>query len=159
MLGPLRITGWSDDQARSGPVTELATYLALHPGRRYTTEELRDPLSIGKARALEASTIRTYANTLRRAVGTHLPDAGRLGYALTDAGTDWQRFTELAQPAADGTDLAEQARRLTDALALVRGAPFSDLPSTGFGWIATELSSPRSKLRSSPPPDVWLTSP
>ncbi|GAC1409199.1 MAG: hypothetical protein NVSMB57_01520 [Actinomycetota bacterium] len=77
VLGPFRATGWPDDQTRSSPVVNLATYLALHPQRPYSAEELRDPLSVGKARALEADTIRTYANTLRRSVGPdHLPDAG-----------------------------------------------------------------------------------
>jgi hypothetical protein len=140
VLGPFRVTGWPDDQARSTPVVNLATYLALHPGRPYSAEELRDPLSVGKARALEADTIRTYANTLRRTVGPdHLPDAGRKGYTLAVVDTDWHRFLELSAHTNGDDDPAEQARRLAAALALVRGLPFSQLPANGFGWVATEL--------------------
>lgn len=140
VLGPLRVVGWPDDQARSVPVLDLATYLALHPGRAYTAEDLRDPLSIGKPRALEADTIRTYASTLRRAVGSdHLPDAGRRGYTLTAAGTDWHDFRGLTSAAATATEPVGQARLLAEALALVRGLPFAELPSSGFGWVATEL--------------------
>jgi len=139
VLGPLRITGWPDGQARSGPVVELATYLAFHPGRTYTTDELRDPLSVGKARALEGDTIRTYASSLRRAVGIdHLPDAGRKGYALAGFDTDWQRFIQYTNRKTDG-DQAGQAAALADALALIRGLPFTDLPANGLGWVATEL--------------------
>jgi hypothetical protein len=138
VLGPYRITGWPADQPQSVPVIDLATYLALHPERAYTAEELRDPLSIGKPRALEADTIRTYANTLRRTVGPdRLPDAGRRGYTLTAADTDWRRFLELS--AATGVKLADEARSLAEALAVVRGLPFTELPPKGFGWVATEL--------------------
>ena len=140
VLGPFRVTGWPDDQTRSTPVVDLATYLALHPGRPYSAEELRDPLSVGKARALEADTIRTYANTLRRTVGPdHLPDAGRKGYVLSEVDTDWHRFVELSAPTNGDHGPAEQAQRLAGALALVRGLPFSELPANGFGWVATEL--------------------
>jgi hypothetical protein len=140
LLGPFRIAGWPDDQARSTPVLDLATYLAVHPERAYTAEELRDPLSIGKPRALGADTIRTYANTLRRTVGAdHLPDAGRQGYTLSASGTDWHRFVERSSSAPRDKEPADEARSLADALALVRGAPFAELPSNGFGWVATEL--------------------
>jgi hypothetical protein len=127
--------------ARSEEPAGRTTYLALHPSRTYTAEELRDPLSIGKARALEADTIRTYASTLRRSVGAeHLPDAGRRGYALTKAGTDWHRFIELSAAVTTNDDGgADGAGSLAQALALVRGAPFSELPNSGFGWVATEL--------------------
>ncbi|MDQ6615415.1 MAG: bacterial transcriptional activator domain-containing protein [Actinomycetota bacterium] len=136
----LRITGWPADQPRSVPVIDLATYLALHPERPYTAEELRDPLSIGKPRALEADTIRTYAGTLRRSVGAdRLPDAGRRGYALSGALTDWRRFNDPLAAVAHGAEPAEQAASLPEALALVRGSPFCDLPANGFGWVATEL--------------------
>jgi hypothetical protein len=140
VLGPFRVSGWPDDQARSTPVVDLAIYLALHPQRPYSAEELRDPLSVGKPRALEADTIRTYANTLRRTVGPdHLPDAGRKGYSLSAVDTDWHRFVELSGHTNGDHDPAEQARRLAGALALVRGLPFSELPANGFGWVATEL--------------------
>jgi hypothetical protein len=140
VLGPLRISGWPDDQPRSAPAVDLATYLALHPGRPYTAEELRDPLSIGKPRALEAGSIRTYAGTLRRNIGIdHLPDLGRKGYALAAADTDWHRFVALTEPNPNGDAPAKRARSLAEALALLRGLPFTDLPNNSFGWVATEL--------------------
>jgi hypothetical protein len=140
VLGPYRITGWPADQAQSVPVIDLASYLALHPGRAYTAEELRDPLSIGKPRALEADTIRTYANTLRRIVGPdRLPDAGRRGYTLAAADTDLHRFLELSAAPPAPVAPADEARSLAEALALVRGPPFTELPAKGFGWVATEL--------------------
>ncbi|MDQ6615488.1 MAG: hypothetical protein M3083_12270 [Actinomycetota bacterium] len=93
-------------------------------------------MSIGKPRALEADTIRTYAGTLRRAVGAdHFPDAGRRGYTLSGAARDWGRFRDLVVTVAHGGEPARQAQ----ALALVRGSPFSELPNSGFGWVATEL--------------------
>ena len=142
VLGPYRIDGWPEDDARSTPIIDLATYLALHPERPFTAEELRDPLSIGKTRALTADTIRTYASTLRRIIGTeHLPEAGRKGYSLATSGTDWHDFLRLSSPTSNPDEPANttQAEALAAALALVRGPPFSDLPSTGFGWVATEL--------------------
>jgi len=140
VLGPFRVSGWPADPPRSSPVIDLATYLALHSDRPYTAEELRDPLSVGKPRALEADTIRTYANKLRRTVGPeHLPEAGRRGYALSDFDTDWRRFLEFTAAAEARTEPADQALSLTEAMALVRGLPFAELPTNGFGWVATEL--------------------
>jgi hypothetical protein len=138
--GPVAGHGLDQRAAPSVPVVDLATYLALHPQRPYTAEELRDPLSLGKARALEADTIRTYASTLRRAVGAdHLPDAGRAGYALAGFGSDWARFQEIVGGVAPEDEPALEAAKLAEALSLIRGAPFSDLPASGFVWVATEL--------------------
>jgi len=140
VLGPFRVTGWPGDQGRAASVVELATYLALHPGRSFTAEELRDPLSTGKARALEADTIRTYANTLRRVLGVErVPDAARRGYSLLGAGSDWQLFEERLGAAAADSSPAETAASLVAALALLRGRPYSELPRSGYGWVATEL--------------------
>jgi hypothetical protein len=99
VLGPLSVTGWPDGQAPTTPVVELAVYLTLHPDRPLSAEDLRDPLSAGRTKALGADTIRTYANTLRRILGAErVPDAARQGYTIDGAGSDWQQFTAIALP-------------------------------------------------------------
>ena len=140
VLGPFHMTGWPDDQVPSASVVELATYLVLHPDRPRTAEDLRDPLSAGKTKALTADTIRTYANSLRRCLGAErVPDAARHGYTVTGAGSDWQHFVELRDQAGDDAEPAVAAQALAAALVLVRGQPFSGLPKAGYGWVATEL--------------------
>ena len=139
VLGPFRIDGWPGEEPRSAPVVELAAYLALHPERSFTPEELRDPLSVGKSKALNADTVRSYAGLLRKAAGVErLPEATRQGYRLVGAATDWHRFLAHAQSTA-GPASAREAERLVAALNLVRGPPYAALPASGFGWVATEL--------------------
>jgi hypothetical protein len=112
----------------------------LHPDRFPGAEDLRDPLSTGRPKALSADTIRTYANTLRRLLGAdRVPDAGRSGYSLEGATSDWRQFVDCRNAATAGASPAEQAKALASALALVRGRPYSDMPRSGYGWVATEL--------------------
>jgi DNA-binding SARP family transcriptional activator len=121
-------------------VAELAAYLSLHSDRPRNAEELRDPLSVGRAKPLSADTIRTYANTLRRVLGTdRVPDAARRGYTLAGCTTDWQRFLDYRAAARPDAPPAEAAQALASCLSLVRGRPFSDLPVSGYGWVATDL--------------------
>jgi hypothetical protein len=118
----------------------LAAYLSLHSDRPRNAEELRDPLSVGRAKSLSADTIRTYANTLRRVLGAdRVPDAARRGYTLVGASTDWHRFLDRRAAAGADAPPSETAEALASALASVRGRPYSDLPLSGYGWVATDL--------------------
>lgn len=137
ILGPVRVSGWPGDTPERATVTELAAYLALHPGG-HTAAVLADALS-NPDRRLSLDSVRTYLNALRRALGAGaVPDGGHSGYTLPGVTTDWHRFQALtadstdAPHSTDGPDSSLQ--RAVDALSLVRGAPFADSPRGGYEW-------------------------
>jgi hypothetical protein len=140
VLAGFCVTGWPEGQIPTASVVELAAYLTLHGDRPRSAEDLRDPLSAGRAKALSADTIRTYANTLRRVLGPdRVPDAARRGYSIVGATSDWQQFLEHRAAAPPDAPPAVAAAALVAALALVRSRPYAGLPRSGYGWVATEL--------------------
>ena len=129
ILGPVRVVGWPGSQPERAAVTEIAAYLALHPGG-HTAAALADALS-NADRQLSVNSIRTYANTLRRALGPDaVPDGGHSGYTLVGVTTDWRRFQALTTD----TDRPDTAgfQAAVDALSLIRGAPFAHPPRGGY---------------------------
>jgi hypothetical protein len=85
----------------------------------------------------------TYANGLRRKFGVeHVPDASTTGgYCLVAVSTDAVRFKELSALAKGESDVV-QARYLAEALSLVRGAPFAEVPKGTYGWAHRPDSGP-----------------
>ncbi len=136
LLGPPAVAGWPEGaDPPSGTALEILVFLALHPGRRYSAEQIRDELCQRRKRQLEVGTIRRYINDLRQILDSHLPEArGAGGYELLDITTDADQFKGLTSQAAAANDQATKAALLADALSLVRGAPFAEVPSGSYGW-------------------------
>jgi hypothetical protein len=137
VLGPVEVTGWVHPPERRGVLEELCCFLALHPGRGFTTAELLEALwPVGGDRG-EATpkTLHNYLSRLRQAVGPeHLPDAVTSGgYRLDDVVTDWAELRRLTAEAT--STIGPEADRLrADALGLVRGPPLADAQGVQFGW-------------------------
>ena len=145
VLGPVAITGWAATPERRGVLEELCCYLALHPGRGFTTAELLGAMWPVDGDRGEATpkTLHNYVSRLRQAVGPdRLPDAVTSGgYRLTGAVTDWAEFQRLTAE-ADGASGEEAGRLRSEALALVRGAPLADASGVQYGWaFAGSLTS------------------
>lgn len=133
VLGNVDVDGWQEPPPRA-VVVELASYLALHPGRPIPSDELRAALWPEGEREASAKSLRTYMSLLRRSLGgEHVPAATGAGYRLADTvTTDWAVFQRLASSDAD-------RRQLEEALGLVRGRPFASTPPGSFGWVYSEL--------------------
>jgi hypothetical protein len=117
------------------PELETVCFLACKPGKTFSGEALRSAIGAGRDEDWSARSVITYANGLRRKLGAeHVPDATSAGgYCLVGVSTDAARFKELTT-LAKGEHGVEQARYLAEALSLVRGAPFSDVPKATYGW-------------------------
>jgi len=119
-----------------GPVRELLVFLALHPGRSFTSGELRSAIWVEGRDEPKPETLRNYLTYLRRSLPPDTITRDGYRYSLTEPiASDWSRFCSLVVE-------EERADRLTEALNLVRGPPF-DGPSSGrvapYSW-AGELS-------------------
>ena len=118
ILGPVEIDGLVH-RIDSSPVRELLVFLALHPGRRFTSSELRSSIWVEGRDEPKAETFRNYLARLRQALppgsvekqGTH----HSIATAIT---TDWGDFCDLVAMDDD------RAHHLAEALSLVRGAAF-----------------------------------
>jgi hypothetical protein len=136
VLGQIEVFPWREPPHRK-VIIELACYLALHPGRPISGEELRVALwpdSDGTAEA-SAKSLRNYVSELRKALGAEfVPSARGTGYAVSAAvQTDWDLFKRAVEKAkAEGADEAEL---LSEALSLVRGRPFAGVD---WGWSFAE---------------------
>jgi hypothetical protein len=119
-------------------VLELACFLALHPRRPVSTEELQIALSGADEDASETSakSVRNYVSELRRWLGAdHVPSARGSGYRLADSVTsDWAEFQSLVKRRSEDPD--EEISALTEALNIVRGRPFN---GTNYKWVDSEL--------------------
>jgi hypothetical protein len=141
VLGPVEVHGWKR-RPRRRIVTALLCYLALHPGRPVSGDQLLTalwPLGSSRKEATRAS-LHTYVSDLRRALPEGmLPDAASSdGYTVTGGvPTDWGTFVELVVQAKDA--LAHDAAHLrAQALSLVRGAPFAGATTDMYEWVAAE---------------------
>jgi hypothetical protein len=139
VLGPLRLIGWPDGAPPPGPtILELLTFLALHPGERFSAEQLRSAIGRGRDRDVEVATIRRYMNDLRRVLGDRIPEARSAGgYEVLGVSADANRFTAAIELAKKATSPIDEACHLANALSLVRGAPFEDHPPGTYGWAET----------------------
>ncbi len=136
VLGQIEVFPWRVPPRRR-VIIELACYLALHPGRPLSGEELRVALWPDADGTVEASakSLRNYVSELRKALGAEfVPSARGSGYAVSTAvQTDWDQLkVAVAKAKAEGADEAEL---LCDALSLVRGRPFAGVD---WGWAFAE---------------------
>ncbi|WP_410574951.1 LysM peptidoglycan-binding domain-containing protein [Amycolatopsis sp. cmx-4-61] len=141
LLGPVRLHG-ADPQAVEGKklnrLTELAAFLALHPG--VTADEISRQLGTD-AQSWSAATRQGYISRLRTWLGRdengelYVPnvDVRHGGYRMSHSFTsDWQRFRDLAR-----CGLAERDCVVSDlqqALDLVQGTPFGNVPPGRYAW-------------------------
>ena len=136
VLGPVEVDGLVHPFGGS-PEQEVLVFLALHPGRRFTSIELRSRIWIEGRDEPAAATFRNYLVGLRKCLPQGTVVRTGLNYALTDAVTsDWDQFCGLLAHSGD------QAEHLAEALALVRGSPFEGAFSGrngSYGW-AGDLS-------------------
>lgn len=140
VLGSTSITGWPPGPPPRQSVVEIMAFLVLHPNRRFTAEQLQTGLAIGRPRDLSPDSIRRYMNEPRRAIGDHhVPEtrAGE-GYWLRHVTSDAAQMADLFERARTQSSPADRARHLADGLALVRGAPFAEVPSGTYGWADTD---------------------
>jgi hypothetical protein len=136
VMGPVGVTGWLTPPTRR-VISELACYLALHPNRAISGEELRAALRKDSAEVeLSAKTLRNNMSELRRLLGPKaVPLAGGNGYRMSDrVRTDWSTFRDLVVQAGVSPDF--EATRLRSALTLVRGRPFADVD---YPWVLREF--------------------
>lgn len=139
LLGPVDVlgaTGPAEPAALAG-LTELAAYLALHPGA--------DPAAVDRAlhpgdharpdQALPASLPELgswfgAAPDGRAFLHADGPDGCTFAPTVT---CDWDEFRSLYRRGMRSTSTTADAA-LAHALALVRGAPFAETPATTYGW-------------------------
>jgi hypothetical protein len=141
LLGPVRLHG-ADPQAVEGKklnrLTELTAFLTLHPG--VTADEISRQLGTD-AQPWSAATRQGYISRLRTWLGRdengelYVPnvDACHGGYRMSDSFTsDWRHFRDLASrgPAERDHVISD----LQQALDLVQGTPFSNVPPGRYAW-------------------------
>ncbi len=138
VLGELEVRGLAQPLT-SAPVQELLCFLALHPGRSYTTAELRNAIWAEPRLEPTAKTFRNYVWMLRKALPVRrlrprrlpLPIERRRGLGLG----------RLRRPSRRGR--RSRLSHLRSALELVRGRPFANAgardPDT-YGWARVEFS-------------------
>lgn len=137
LLGPVRVSG-VDDSVIPGRVqraTELAAYLATHPGvGRHQLDEAMWP-----GRRIERATRNPFVSRTRQWLGRrtdghpYLPlvaDGGE--YRLSaDVGCDWYDLRREAPHALAHIDDPDELQRV---LELVQGRPFSAVSDKAYGW-------------------------
>ncbi|MBT2418023.1 LysM peptidoglycan-binding domain-containing protein [Streptomyces sp. ISL-22] len=119
LLGAPRITGTAQEiaPAAAGRLTEVAAWIALHPGA--SADSLTEALWPG---GVSAAYRTAQLSALRRWLGAEISTGD--GYRLTgDIGTDWHRFQLLVRRG----DLAA-------ALDLVEGRPLDGTPPRRYTW-------------------------
>ncbi len=140
VLGPVEVLGLELPVKR--PVAlELLCFLALESGRRFSAGDIICelwPLREDGREQVSIETFRSYVSAARTAAGeAALPknDSGtyRIGEGVW---TDWAIFSELTGRAAR-LDAALARPLLAEALSLVRGMPFSEVPEGRYGWAVT----------------------
>lgn len=121
VLGPVTLTGIDYPLERHPKLTELVTYLALHPegatSRTWTGALWPD-------RKMPGQTVANRLSEARRIVGFASDGRPRLRregerHLLVEFGSDWQALQEFAS--------SEDPAQWRSGLALVRGRPFEDL--------------------------------
>jgi hypothetical protein len=131
VLGPVEIDGLVEP-IKMSPVREVLVFLALHPGRSFTTIELRSSIWVEGRNEPSSATFRNYLTDLRKSLPPETLTRDGYHYALIGAvTTDWGCFTALS------ADDARDPELLSEALSLIRGTPFEGASSgrnSPYGW-------------------------
>ena len=137
VLGPVTVAanGEVEDERREF-LTELATFLALHP-RGVHANLVSAALW---PRGVEDSTRDNALRQLGAWFGTTSDgepvlgqDNGVRGFRAGAVALDWDGFRATLNHAADNPGQAEQ--HLRQALGMVRGLPFADVPADRWSWL------------------------
>ncbi len=116
------------------PVAEILAFLALHRGRSFTSEQLRNAIWSEGRREPKSDSFYTYVSALRRSLppGSLVKSGTR--YSLTSSViSDWGGFRTLIERSDNRTE------GLEEALGLVRGRPFEGAVSgrnSPYAWAA-----------------------
>ncbi|MCM2430973.1 LysM peptidoglycan-binding domain-containing protein [Streptomyces sp. RKAG337] len=149
VLGPVDVIGTLGkvESNRRNGLTEIAAWLALHPGK--TRHELDEAIWPGQR--VRADTRNTNVSKLRAWLGrdhllsdndpqgAYLPVISEGVYAFNkDVTSDWRQFQRFYQEGmhSSGTD---SDIALASALALVRGRPFSDIDQSKYSWAEYDI--------------------
>jgi hypothetical protein len=123
VLGEVGVEG-EVQRFEKSPVRELLVFLALHPGRRFSTVELRSSIWVEGRKEPNAATFRNYLSDLRKSLPAQTLSRNGNHFVLTDAvTTDWGRFCALTAGEVRGPE------SLSEALGLIRGTPFEGASS------------------------------
>ncbi|THA70671.1 LysM peptidoglycan-binding domain-containing protein [Streptomyces sp. A0958] len=128
LLGTPAVTGVRQEiaPAAAGRLTEIAAWIALHPGA--DTAALTAEIWPG---GVSAAFRTAQLSALRRWLGTDFQRGDTYRFDA-DTGTDWHRFQALARRGRlKGDDGVED---LSAALELVRGRPFDAIPPRRYVW-------------------------
>ncbi|MEU6405343.1 LysM peptidoglycan-binding domain-containing protein [Streptomyces sp. NPDC046985] len=149
VLGPVDVIstlGKVESNRRNG-LTEIAAWLALHPGKsRHELDE-----AIWPGQRVRADTRNTNVSKLRAWLGrdpllpaedpygSYLPPINEGVYAFNDQVTsDWQQFQAFYQEGMHSSG-ADADTALANALSLVRGRPFSDIDQSKYCWAEYDI--------------------
>ena len=134
LLGPIEVEGADGpiEQSKYRQLTEIAAYIALHPGRGHAALDE----AIWPGNPVTQNTRNTAISKLRRWFGRndtgvdYLPRVDA-GYRFNEAvSTDWQLWSAWV-----GDDPRQApTERLTEALQLVRGQPFAGVNPRRYAW-------------------------
>jgi hypothetical protein len=154
LLGPLEVDG-TKRPVTSGPVLEIVVFLALNPGKTFTSVQLREEIWGFSRQPIASQTFRKYMVELRKAFGPGVVVTDVYRYELTDAVlSDWDLFQAAVNRDSNaGNVLTGQE----EALGLVRGpvlnGSFDGKKNSPFTWatetiflIEDEVVSTSSKL-------------
>jgi DNA-binding SARP family transcriptional activator len=138
ILGPLEAIG-DDGPIRLGGPRQRATLalLLLHANRVVPVERLADDLYAGRPPVTAVTQVQRQVSELRKVLGAAAIETRPPGYLLhVDADRfDLARF-EFLTAAAERSQGVDAAALLTEALALWRGPPLSDLEYESFAGAA-----------------------
>ncbi|MFJ9574640.1 LysM peptidoglycan-binding domain-containing protein [Streptomyces bacillaris] len=149
VLGPVDVIstlGKVESNRRNG-LTEIAAWLALHPGKsRHELDE-----AIWPGQRVRADTRNTNISKLRAWLGrdpllpaedpygAYLPPISEGVYTFSGQVTsDWQQFQAFYQEGMHSSG-ADADTALANALSLVRGRPFSDIDQSKYAWAEYDI--------------------
>ncbi|MEU2514520.1 LysM peptidoglycan-binding domain-containing protein [Streptomyces syringium] len=149
VLGPVDIVGTLGklEASRRHVLIEIASWLILHPGQ--VRQELDEAIWPGLR--ISADSRNAYISKLRIWLGRdpllpatdpqaqYLPPISKGIYALNDqVSCDWHAFQDLYRQGMHDTG-TEADTALAQALALVRGRPFSDIDQSRYIWAEHDI--------------------
>ena len=131
LLGALELEG-TKRRVTAGPLLEIIVFLALNPGKSFTSVQLRESIwGLGR-QPIKSQTFRSYMMQLRRAFGPGVVVTDVYRYQLTSAVTsDWDQFQAALRTdeILDGTEAA-----LSQVRGPVLHGSFDGKKNSPFSW-------------------------